>query len=1845
MFLFVWIFFGVTAGDSSEDSSDSNSNGFTENNTNREELTTAVKIFQLSPTVASKKTTDESNSNKDADDKKISKDRANSVGLDNGLNIVTFDGAPSVGEFRGEMFQSRKTLNDKVQHSPSSINTDSKINITTSLVHTSTFEKQVETVDDARTGKKEPFVHTSQKSLQKDVSVANDRPVLGNTDKVIIINHSPAIIRNQNDITSSKYSQAKGKTSTKANGILVIDDIKNNAINGSNKPIKNSSNNLMDKKRIHNGVSIDNVLTNHENDDSTGHKESYIEKTQEKANIPTENAKNNGEVTSPVKAVFNNQDKINPTNVNITDKMSWKGIMINTDSTMSSYQTKRLHSDSGQTKTRKKTDMSKNNNVPLPNKKGHIERIGQSEKYHFQGGITNMLRNRENTTDRRHSKFVIDNSLITKDRFQSSDGKASKNYDKMKIKTSAMPTSNNTITNYNKLKHKTETGNRLRFNSNKKPIEIIWNSWARNPWEFSFPNSASHMHTEFPKINGTKRRKAGTSQIRLSKNYERRINVVSVTKDVSDTVKGKDVSNTIKGKDVSNTVKGKDVSNTIKGKDVSNTVKGKDVSGTIKGKDVYDTAKDKDVYDAIKGEDVSDAIKGKDVSDAIKGKDVPGAIKGKDVSDTAKDKDVYDAIKGKDVSDAIKGKDVPGAIKGKDLSDTIKGKGVSDVIKGKAVSGAIKGKAVSGAIKGNAKPRKTNDIKNFNKKVSDHIQGNAKPQNTHDSIKVNKGHQMKTEKSKNLKMKRDRTSETNTSHKTTRNVIINVDKGSLWNTSEAVLHGKSISSNFEIPGKLLPSELLSSKKIEEIGRVRNKTFSNSSNQNITFETSVNKDKEVNETFMDTGENNMIKQVDSNMKYNHILNGKDQSSSKLANVLSNKPKSEFINKKTSETTYTNNSSGSVLGIKNTKPSNQQSKHKVHDATNIAKTKLESHDSKSETTKITQKHEQILTKQNKGNLDGYAFRKRLQHNNAERDKITWTSEPFLDILQNYTSPNKYRIMIMPKYKQNEQRVKNHVSIRNESRREDNLIDRRKKVLNTPQNQAFPSKISGKLNNSESFPSMALSTKNSHSVKRTQWASTIPSSRRHFSFFNPDKEDIITLGSRLWILPRLKTKIHQQHKNKSYLSHILKDRKIKGILQTSENQKQQNNISSSSMKMTQSKMVDTFSKSVKPLILIANKSEITNHNQVRSAKQIYRGVWINGSLKYGLPLRNITELDVVTKSGSQVHIEQKQNDGSKLHSNIINNLNKTKSVVGDLTDSIDKSEKKYVFTRNTSISKGDHHINSPASSENILLPNVSVSSMDKPPINPTKNNSYRFSNQLNNVKPNVHIIKSQNDPKDFMNTNWKIQTMKSSYVIAVPSITILKNNSEPGDVIMDVDDDINDIPASLSKLHERLRIAWRKRKRTYVPENRIDQDDIDTDSTYIGTKLVAAITNKSTIMLDIPGIKITRKGKESGGIKSKTSDITAINTSTTLKSERIEGKKTANHLDQPHVLDLSLNRLVKPKMKKSNNKDGHAERHASKHKVPTILPYLVRSNTGNMMIHHGMQKQLQMLSEKRNAKTIKMNKTKISKSDKEETARGSKNARNKIPTVIPYIIRSNPKFLNRKNTLPDITANTTEKANSTISNLQRSPTLKITRPLITFKGLSINSQRVTANDTRRIRKPTRTPSNRNVISNLKIIRRISRKSVNRPRPVQSNANVLSPSQLRQIQQAMNAIRSRQPQQRPSVVQIRTSRRRNMNRLPTGQVVRSSRTPSSNIQWVNRVIRRNNVMSNPSSRAVPRIGFQMNNGNIRRLISPSNLRTRLRGQMSSRRFINSNTRNVQQRNSNRNNGVVQSNQFLTFG
>jgi hypothetical protein len=55
------------------------------NNTNREELTTAVKIFQLSPTVARKKTADESNSNKDADDKNISKDRANSAGLDNGL--------------------------------------------------------------------------------------------------------------------------------------------------------------------------------------------------------------------------------------------------------------------------------------------------------------------------------------------------------------------------------------------------------------------------------------------------------------------------------------------------------------------------------------------------------------------------------------------------------------------------------------------------------------------------------------------------------------------------------------------------------------------------------------------------------------------------------------------------------------------------------------------------------------------------------------------------------------------------------------------------------------------------------------------------------------------------------------------------------------------------------------------------------------------------------------------------------------------------------------------------------------------------------------------------------------------------------------------------------------------------------------------------------------------------------------------------------------------------------------------------------------------------------------------------------------------------------------------------------------------------------------------------------------------------------------------------------------------------------------------------------------------------------------------------------------------------------
>lgn len=1667
MFLFLWIFFGVTAGDSSEDSSDSMSKGFTDNNTNRKVLTTAVKIFQLSPTVASRITADESNSNNDADDKNISKDKANSAGLDNGPNIVTFDGEPSIHEFRGEMFQSHKTLNDKVQHSSSSINTDNKMNTTNSLVHTSTFEKQDETVDDTRTGKKESFLHTSQKSLQKDVSIATDRPVLDNTNKVIIVNHSPAIIRNQKDIISSKYSQAKGKTSTKANGKSVIND----AINGSNKQIKtvHSSNNLMmDKKRIHNGVSIDNVLTNYENDDTTGHKESFIEKTQEKPNIPTENAKNNGEVMNPVRVVSNNEDKISPTNLDITHKRSRKGIMINTHSTMSSYQTKRLHSDSGQTKTRKKTDMSKNNNVPLANKKGDIERIGQSEKYQFQGGITNMFRKRENTTDRRHSKFVIDNSLIIKDRFQSSDGKvdASKNNDKMKIKTSSMPTSNDTITKYNKIEHKIDTHNRLSSYRNKKPIEIIWNSWNRNPWVFSFPKSASHLHTEFPKINGTKRGKTGTSKIRLSKSHERRINVV------------------------------------------------------------------------------------------------------------------------------------------------------------------------------------TNDIMTFNKDVSDHIQVNVKPQKTNDSIKVNKGYQMKTKKSTKLKMKRNRTSEINTSNKTTRNVIIRLDKGSLLNTSETVLHGKSVSSNFEILGKLLPSELLSSKRIEKIGRVKNKTFSNSSNQNIAFETSVNKDKEVNETFVDTGENKMLKKVDSNMKYNHILNGEDRSSNKLVKVLSHRSKSELINKKTSETGYTNSSSGSVLRTTNT--------NIVHNATNIAKPKLESHDSKPKQTKTTQKLKQILMRQNKGNLGGYTFKKILQSNNAERDKITWTSEPFLDILQNYTSPNKYRIMIVPKYKQNEQRVTNHASIRNESRREDNLIDRRKKVSNTSQNRASPNKISGKLKNSYSYSSLALSAKSSQSGKRTQWALTIPSSRRHFSFFNPDKEDILTLGSRLWILPKLKTKIHQQHNNKSYLSHILKDRKIKGNLQTSENQKQQpkhlrqNNIFSSSMKMNQSKMVDKFSKSVNPLNLTANKSEITNHNQVKSAKQIYHGVWINGSLKYGLPLRNITELNVVTKSGSQVHIKQKQNDGSKLHLNILNTLNKTKPVVGDLTDSIDKSEKKYVSTRNTPISKEDHHINSPASSKNILLP--SVSSMDKPPINPTKNNSYRFSNQSNNVKPNVHMIKSQNYPKDFMNTNWKIQTTKSSYVIAVPSITILKSNSEPGDVIMDVDDDINDIPASLSKLHERLRIAWRKRKRTYVPESRIDQDDIDTDSTYIGTKLVAAITNKSTIMLDIPGIKITRKSKDSRGIKSKTSDITAINTSTTLKPERIEGKKTTNHLDKPHVLDLSLNRLVKPKMKKSNNKDGHAERHASKHKVPTILPYLVRSNTGNMMIPHGMQKQLQMLSEKRNAKTINMNKTKISKSDQEETARGLKNARNKIPTVIPYIVRNNPNFLSRKTILPDITANTTEKANSTISNLHRSSTLNITRPLRTFKRPSISSQRVTtlslsANNTRRIRKPTRTPSNRNGISNLKIIRRISRKSVNRPRPVQSNTNVLSPSQLRQIQQAMNAIRSRQPQQRPSVVQIRTSRRRNMNRLPTGQVARSSRTPSSNIPWVNRVIRRNNVMSNPPSRAVRRIGFQMNNGNIRRLISPSNLRTGLRGQMSSRRFINSNTRNVQQRNSNRNNGVVQSNQFLTFG
>jgi hypothetical protein len=154
------------------------------------------------------------------------------------------------------------------------------------------------------------------------------------------------------------------------------------------------------------------------------------------------------------------------------------------------------------------------------------------------------------------------------------------------------------------------------------------------------------------------------------------------------------------------------------------------------------------------------------------------------------------------------------------------------------------------------------------------------------------------------------------------------------------------------------------------------------------------------------------------------------------------------------------------------------------------------------------------------------------------------------------------------------------------------------------------------------------------------------------------------------------------------------------------------------------------------------------------------------------------------------------------------------------------------------------------------------------------------------------------------------------------------------------------------------------------------------------------------------------------------------------------------------------------------------------------------------------------------------------------------------------------------------------------------------------------------------------------------------------------------------MNAIRSRQPQQRPSVVQMRTSRRRNMNRLPTGLSIIHLKPYSwnSTTWWVwhnivssydtiyplnirrRRPWRSNYLSCRQSVHISPprsphldnrRSLLRMNNGNIRRLISPSNLRTRLRGQMSSRRFINSNTRNVQQRNSNRNNGVVISDLF----
>ncbi|XP_063427090.1 uncharacterized protein LOC134710636 [Mytilus trossulus] len=512
-----------------------------------------------------------------------------------------------------------------------------------------------------------------------------------------------------------------------------------------------------------------------------------------------------------------------------------------------------------------------------------------------------------------------------------------------------------------------------------------------------------------------------------------------------------------------------------------------------------------------------------------------------------------------------------------------------------------------------------------------------------------------------------------------------------------------------------------------------------------------------------------------------------------------------------------------------------------------------------------------------------------------------------------------------------------------------------------------------------------------------------------------------------------------------------------------------------------------------------------------------------------------------------------------------------VNHLSDTIVNSKPKKEETKVRKISNGDNkslmahydiNVNNLASLEEFL--SSSIGSHAK-----TKNNLWNFSTinskQRAKQSENRHSHSSQPSSQiNVVNHDRVKQAIKSSYDTSIPkkNLTILP---QFGGLKINVGGFSHGLPASLSKLHQKLQQAWNKRKRTYVPETKINHVALDKDEIEIGSKLVA-ITNQSRIMLDIPDIEARVRNR---------------------------GKQNIHH----HL------------------------------KIPTILPYLVRSDTSNIgkgkaertIKPNSIQNQKGINIEK-DSKDIKNNVIEIvnearesSEPKKEFTQTQFQNS--KILTSLPYHVRSRTYNANGAKAIKDFTVvadNTpslSKLPNNNIairSNLNfirlvkpRVPTKRtqIVHPhanVVVRKNLGLHTKKnFKRNRNTRQDQVSSIPQKKQMNHNSASILSINRERKRRVETKTASEGRLSPLQLRRMQQAMNVMRA------PGPVQTSVNRVNNFQRHAkqtiSQRTARLRNTVKSNARTRTRRLRRNNVISNSVGRPGRRIQFRNHNRNFR--------------------------------------------------